>query len=207
MSSVRNRDQVQDPLSRQLAEHYDLAWMGEEDVTTRLWRGLRLVRNIVPIVYQANVVVEWASPACQYCGLMIQDVPPRILIDPKPVLSCTPRKSAAVLDAIQGVGLHEAGHAAHTPERWGERAGELLTVHARTTRRRLPEGLIMPILNWAEDIYIEDRVAQQFPGFRAYFENACTFFLSMPTCRRRLTRLRTLLAAFRRDPHELADIA
>jgi hypothetical protein len=172
--------------------------MERNDPLSRLPSALELARNLVRVAHPAPISVDWSSIDEPDEGLMIDDATRRILLNSRVILLRRRVECALALDAFCGVALHQGSHATYTPREWGERAEALLAAHAVQTGRALPERLVIPVLNWAEDILIEHALVAEFAGFHAYFQNASRYFFRDSTCRRRLARVRRLLAECRR---------
>jgi Mg-chelatase subunit ChlD len=181
-----------------MAEYY--VWMTSDNVSFRLAQGLALARNIVSLAFADAVRVDWSSPGEAFEGVMIRECPPRILLNPRIVLQRKPHQARQAVVALCGVALHEGAHARFTPPNWGRRLRALLAAHARETGDQLPDALVLPVCNWAEDVFIESMLARSYPGFEAYFRGAWTYFLRPSTCRRRLRQVEQLLPRYHRAP-------
>jgi hypothetical protein len=165
-------------LTELIAPRYDLSWVADSDVVLRLARAQGLLRSLVQVTFPGLISVGWASQDAPFQGVTIHGRTKQILINPAPVLAHRGHVGiAALLDALQGVAAHEGGHAAFTPRSWGARLQEAREAHRHRAGYGLPDTLLIPIANWIEDSYCEARVAEEFPAFAIYFQNARVFFL------------------------------
>src|SRR5262249_37906841 len=143
----------------------DHSWLIHPDIAYRLYHGRALVGDAVKAVYPGQCEVDWSSPQAPYHGVMIWAKPKRILINPQPVITHQGERTELLVMTLPGVALHEASHAVHTSPRWWT---TLRQRHRRFERRAgytLPENLLFICANLAEDIWIERRLAAEFPGF------------------------------------------
>lgn len=147
---------------------------GSSDQITRLALAISAVQTVVRVVHDNDppVMVRWAVNGQSYTDFSKSEVH----INPKPV-SQAKLKDGDAVDVVTGFGLHESSHCLYTRPVW----------KAILEPTKLSPVVISALLaNVLEDVRIEQRTVDVFPGFSYYFDKASNWLWSDTRARFRL---------------------
>jgi hypothetical protein len=183
----------------------DNSWLDHPDIAYRLHRGRAFLRSAVRAVFADSCVVDWSSPRAPFHGVMVRALPLRILVNPLPVIQHQGERTDALALSLLGIALHEASHAMHTSPRWPTVLRQRRRLLERKTGRKLPDTLLSICANLAEDVWIEDRLAADYPGFAVYFEVMRLYLFPDAQCTTQIAEMTQLWSAYLAAPASFSD--
>ena len=147
-------------LSSWWASDVHKSWSGSSESSYKLATALKAVRSVVRVVDDSNppMSVDWADTAISATSFGDN----KIIINPQPVTD-TKTDDGDAIDVTTGFALHEASHSQYSREPYE-------TLKSPTEVSPLTIGAML--LNFVEDVLIERKTSEQFPGFAGYFDKA-----------------------------------
>jgi hypothetical protein len=183
----------------------DYAWLTHPDLARRLFEGRKLLRDAVRAVYADRCLVDWSSPNAPFHGVMMRTQPVRILVNPTAVIAHSGERTELLALALHGVSLHEASHAIHTSVQWASVLRQKQRRYEQRAGLSLPASLLHICANLAEDIWIEDCLAAEFPGFRVYFTGMRHYLFDADVYQQQHERLERLWTTYQAAPAEYTE--